>query len=111
MITGVHAIFYTTDAEATRAFLRDKLDLPHYDAAVGWPLFTAEGEIGCHPAGALSHEISFRCDDIKATVVELKRRGVTFTGGIDEEEWGFRTFFEMPGSAPVQLYEPKYERP
>jgi len=28
MIRGVHTMFYTADAEGTRAFLRDKLGLP-----------------------------------------------------------------------------------
>lgn len=111
VIRGMHAIFYTTDAEATRAFLRDKLDLPHYDAAAGWPLFMASGDIGCHPAGAPRHELSFFCDDLDATMSDLVRRGVTFTQPVIEEEWGWRTFFDLPGAGDVQLYQPKYERP
>jgi catechol 2,3-dioxygenase-like lactoylglutathione lyase family enzyme len=111
MINGVHAIFYTTDAEATRAFLRDKLDLPGYDAMPGWTLFTAEADIGSHPADSPSHAICFRCDDLKATVAELERRGVTFTGPINEQQWGFETHFVIPGVGEVQIYEPKYERP
>jgi catechol 2,3-dioxygenase-like lactoylglutathione lyase family enzyme len=111
MINGVHAIFYTTDAEATRSFLRDKLDLPHYDAAEGWPLFTAPGEIACHPADAPSHGISFSCDDIEGTVRELKGRGVQFVARIQEQDWGWVTSFDLPGGGPVQLYQPKYERP
>ena len=111
MITGVHAIFYTTDTEATRASLRDKMDLPHYGAAEDWPLFTADGDIGCHPAGSASREICFRRDDTEATVGEMQGRGVQFTEPIDEQAWGFRTFFALPGLGPVQLYEPKYERP
>lgn len=111
MITGVHALFYTTDAEAARAFLRDKLGLPHYDAMPGWPLFTAPGEIACHPAEAPAHGISFSCDDIEASVSELKSRGVNFTAPIEEQEWGWTTEFELPGGGPVQLYQPKYERP
>lgn len=112
MITGVHALFYTTDAEAARAFLRDKLGLPHYDAMPGWPLFDApSGIIACHPAGAPSHGIAFSCDDLEETVRELKGRGVQFVAPIVEEDWGRHTFFELPGGGPVQLYEPKYERP
>ncbi|MEO8457841.1 MAG: VOC family protein [Chloroflexota bacterium] len=111
MITGVHAIFYSTDAEADRAFLRDVLGLPQYEATPGWPLFQAPGEIGCHPADTLSHGITFSCDDIEATVAHLKSRGVRFTGEIVEEGWGWSTYFEMPGGGSVQLYQPKYERP
>ena len=112
MITGVHAIFYTTDAVAARAFFRDKLKLPHYEAGEGWPLYRApSGEIGCHPAGEESHGISFSCDDIEATMTELAGRGVVFTEPVKEEPWGFVTSFAVPGSLPVQLYQPRYERP
>lgn len=31
MITGAHAIIYSTDAEADRAFFRDVLPFPHVD--------------------------------------------------------------------------------
>jgi catechol 2,3-dioxygenase-like lactoylglutathione lyase family enzyme len=111
MITGVHALFYTTDAEAARAFLRDKLGLPHYDAGGGWLLFQAPGDIGCHPSDESHHAISFSCDDIEATVRELEARGVTFARAIEEADWGWSTWFEFPGGEPVQLYLPKYERP
>ena len=111
MITGVHALFYTTDAEAARTFLRDKLGLPHYDATPGWPLFQAPGEIACHPADAQSHGISFSCDDLEETIRELQQRGVQFVAPIEEEDWGRHAFFELPGGGPVQLYQPKYEKP
>jgi len=39
MLSGAHAILYSTDAEADRAFLRDTLDLPHVDAGQGWLIF------------------------------------------------------------------------
>ena len=50
-IKGVHALFYTTEPDAARAFLRDKLGLPAYDSGDGWLIFHApEADIGCHPA-------------------------------------------------------------
>jgi catechol 2,3-dioxygenase-like lactoylglutathione lyase family enzyme len=110
MITGVHAIFYSTDADADRAFLRDVLRLPQYYAMPGWPMFQAPGEIACHPADAPSHGITFSCDDLEATVADLKSHGVTVTD-IVEAAWGWSTYFEMPGGGSVQLYQPKYERP
>lgn len=36
MITGVHAIIFSTDAAATREFFRDTLGLPSIDAGQGW---------------------------------------------------------------------------
>ena len=47
MIKGVHALFHTTDAEAARAFIRDKLRLPYHDAGDGWLIFDVpEADIG-----------------------------------------------------------------
>jgi hypothetical protein len=39
MIRGVHAMFYTSEPEALRAFLRDKLGLPATDMGGGWLIF------------------------------------------------------------------------
>ena len=39
MLTGAHAIIYSTDAEADRAFLRDVLKLPNVDVGGGWLIF------------------------------------------------------------------------
>lgn len=39
MITGVHTMFYTSEPEALRAFLRDTLGLPHTDVGGGWLIF------------------------------------------------------------------------
>jgi hypothetical protein len=36
MIRGMHAMFYSSEAEALRAFLRDKLQLPGTDVGGGW---------------------------------------------------------------------------
>jgi catechol 2,3-dioxygenase-like lactoylglutathione lyase family enzyme len=110
MIKGVHALFYTTDADGARASIRDKLGFPFTDAGGGWLIFDAPaGDIGCHPSDRAYHGISFYCDDIDATVVELKAKGVTMAP-IREEEWGRVTEFELPGGGPVELYEPKYAK-
>jgi predicted enzyme related to lactoylglutathione lyase len=111
MITGVHALFYTTDPEGARAFLRDKLQLPHFYAMPGWPLFDApSGIVGCHPADEPAQGIAFSCDDIQATIGELKGRGVKFVSPVLEVSWGWTAEFELPGGDLVQLYQPKYER-
>jgi hypothetical protein len=39
MIIGMHAVIYTRDAEADRAFFRDVLSLPSVDAGDGWLIF------------------------------------------------------------------------
>jgi catechol 2,3-dioxygenase-like lactoylglutathione lyase family enzyme len=115
MIRGVHTMFYTSEAEALRAFLRDKLDLPATDVGEGWLIFQLpEADMGCHPAhdqdGKRSgtHDISFYCDDIHATVAALKARGVEFVGEITDQGYGLVTHFKVPGDFAVQLYQPHY---
>jgi catechol 2,3-dioxygenase-like lactoylglutathione lyase family enzyme len=50
MITGVHALIYSPDAERVRAFLRDVLGWPSVDAGGGWPTFAMPpSEIAVHP--------------------------------------------------------------
>ena len=39
MITGVHALVFSKDAEAVRAFFRDVLGLASVDAGGGWLIF------------------------------------------------------------------------
>ena len=110
-IKGVHALFYTTEPDAARAFIRDKLGLPAYDSGGGWLIFDAPGaDIGCHPSDRPYHGISFHCDDIEATMGELAARGVVFAAPVQEEQWGRVTEFELPGGGAVQLYEPKYSK-
>jgi hypothetical protein len=117
MIKGVHTMFYSSQPEALRAFLRDKLRFPFTDVGEGWLIFDLpEADMGCHPAdpghGAPSgtHNISFYCDDIQKTVSELKARGVEFTAGIEDHGYGLVTHFKMPGDFAVQLYQPRYAK-
>lgn len=51
MIRGVHTMFYSSEPEALRAFLRDKLGLAGTDVGDGWLIFDlSEADMGCHPA-------------------------------------------------------------
>jgi hypothetical protein len=115
MIKGVHTMFYSSDAAGLREFLRDKLNLPARDIGDGWLIFDLpEADMGCHPSdeknGALSgtHDISFYCDDIQQTVMELKEKGVVFSMEIEDHGYGFVTRFTVPGNFAIQLYQPKY---
>ncbi len=36
MIKGVHAMFYSSEVEELRAYVRDKLGLPATDVGGGW---------------------------------------------------------------------------
>ncbi len=115
MIRGIHGLLYSTDATATRAFFRDKVQLPGSDVGEGWWIFDfPEGDLGIHPVDdpneAGLHDVSIYCDDIEGTVDELRSRGVVFTAPIDDHGYGLVTYFEAPGGITVQLYEPRYTK-
>jgi catechol 2,3-dioxygenase-like lactoylglutathione lyase family enzyme len=112
----MHAMFYSSEAENLRAFLRDKLGLSGTDVGEGWLIFDApEADLGVHPTEGAevptgTAEISFYCDDIDATVRELKTRGVEFVQAVEDHGYGLVTFFRVPGGFTVQLYQPKYAK-
>ena len=119
MIQGVHTMFYSSEPEALRAFLRDKLGFPATDVGEGWLIFDLpEADMGVHPADPTgahgkadgAHDISFYCEDVEATVAELTAKGVEFVSGIEDHGYGLVTFFKMPGDLVVQLYQPRYEK-
>lgn len=110
MITGIHAMFFTPGADALRPFIRDTLGIPATDTGDGWLIFRAPaGEIGCHPDESVRHDVSFTCDDIGATVEELKSKGVEFTTEVKDYGYGPTTRFLMPGGVEVELYQPNYK--
>lgn len=116
MIRGMHAMFYSSEAEQLRAFLRDKLGLTGTDVGEGWLIFDApEADLGVHPTegeevASGTAAISFYCDDIDATVRELKARGVEFEQDVEDHGYGLVTFFRVPGGFTVQLYQPRYSK-
>ena len=113
MITGVHAIIFSTDADAVRAFLGDVLEFPSVDAGGGWPIFALPpAELAAHPAeGAGHHELYLICDDIHATVRELAGKGVSLTRPIADAGWGLVTAIAMPDGRELGLYEPRHPSP
>lgn len=115
MIRGLHGLFYSSEPEAAREFLRDKLKLPHTDVGGGWLIFDLpEADLGVHPVDegqkGGGHDVSFYCDDIHGTVADLKSRGVPFEQDVADHGYGFVTYFTIPGGLRVQLYEPKYQK-
>jgi predicted enzyme related to lactoylglutathione lyase len=116
MIRGLHAMFYSTRADELRAFFRDQLGLLGNDVGDGWLIFDApEADLGVHPTDqdgppSGTADISFYCDDIEATVSELKARGVAFTHPIEDHGYGLVTFFDAPGDFAIQLYQPRYKK-
>jgi catechol 2,3-dioxygenase-like lactoylglutathione lyase family enzyme len=113
MVNGVHAILYTQDAEALRAFLRDVLELPNVDAGGGWLIFALPpAELAAHPTdGEPRHELYLMCDDIEATVAGLQAKGVELTAPVSDQGFGLLTSIKLPGGGELGLYEPRHPLP
>jgi catechol 2,3-dioxygenase-like lactoylglutathione lyase family enzyme len=113
VITGAHAIIFSKDAEALRAFLGDTLGFRSVDAGGGWLIFgLPPAELAAHPAEeAGKHELYLMCDDIEATVAELEAKGVKLAGPISDQRFGLLTAIELPGGGELGLYEPRHPTP
>jgi catechol 2,3-dioxygenase-like lactoylglutathione lyase family enzyme len=112
MVSGAHIVIYSKDAEADRAFFRDVLRLNSVDAGQGWLIFALPpAEAAFHPGEKNNvHELYFTCEDLKATLAELKNARVK-TGEIHEERWGIVTTMTLPGGGQIGLYQPKHPMP
>ena len=107
MITGAHAILFSQDPDADRAFFRDVLKFDHVDAGGGWLIFALPpAELALHP-GPDKHELYLMCDDIHATVAELD----VPSGAITDRGWGLLSSIRLPGGGELGLYEPKHPTP
>jgi catechol 2,3-dioxygenase-like lactoylglutathione lyase family enzyme len=111
MINGLHALIHAHDAEKVRAFFRDVLGFRSVDAGHGWLIFALPpAELAVHPSepGEPSrHELYLMCNDLIATMSELKAKGVT-CGPITEARWGAITTIDVPGEGKIGLYQPKH---
>ena len=109
MISGAHAIIYSTDADADRAFFRDVLNFPWVDAGHGWLIFALPpAEIAVHPAEENGrHEIYLMCDDVAATVQTLAKHQVK-CDPVADLGWGMLTRLSLPGGGRLGLYQPKH---
>jgi len=110
MLTGVHAVIFTADAEQDRAFFRDVLELPAVDAGGGWLIFALPpAELGFHPAEVGGEQrLYLMCDDVHATVADLHARGVEIVRPISNESFGLVTAIVLPGGGELGLYQPAH---
>ena len=112
MIIGAHAIVYSKDAGADRAFLRDVLELPGVDAGDGWLIFgVPPAEVAIHPSDENDvHELYLMCDDVEALVAKLRERGVA-CAPVENRGWGLATRLTLPGGGKLGVYQPSHPRP
>jgi catechol 2,3-dioxygenase-like lactoylglutathione lyase family enzyme len=111
VINGVHTIVFAPDAEKARAFFRDVLELESVDAGGGWLIFALPpAELACHP-GEARQELYLMCDDLTATLAELRAKGVEPVGEVSDQGWGVLGAIEVPGLGRLGLYEPRHASP
>jgi len=110
MITGVHTLIYTKQAEQVREFFKKTLKFPTVDAGRGWLLFALPpAEMGIHPTDKDgSYDLYLMCDNIEKTVAELTKHGARFPRGITTAGWGKVTAIELPGGLEMGLYEARH---
>jgi hypothetical protein len=109
VITGIAVEIIHPDVEETYAFLRDKLGIPGFDAGGGFMVFEpAKVILEAGQSGDVPFTLSFQCDDIESTVVELQGRDVACKP-IREEPWGRTSEFSLPNGRSVMLYQSKMQ--
>jgi hypothetical protein len=109
MILGAHAILYSKDADADRAFLRDVLCFPGVDAGEGWLIFALPpSELAVHPAEANDeHEVYLMTDDVAEEMRRLESHGIACSAP-RVLGWGTLTQLTLPGGGLLGLYQPRH---
>jgi catechol 2,3-dioxygenase-like lactoylglutathione lyase family enzyme len=111
MISGAHVVIYSKNAEADRAFFREVLGFNSVDAGHGWLIFSLpQAEAAVHPSDHDAHELYLMCDDLKAEMASLAKKGVQCSK-VEEARWGSITKIQLPGGGGIGLYQPKHLRP
>jgi hypothetical protein len=113
MITGIHAIVYSPEAEKVRAFFAEVLDMPSVDAGAGWLIFALPpAELAVHPVeGESHHELYLMCDNIQATLAELAGKGVEVARDVSDQGWGLLAAIRLPDGSEFPIYQPRHPSP
>jgi predicted enzyme related to lactoylglutathione lyase len=113
VITGVHAIVFSQQAQQVRGFFADVLGLPAADAGDGWPIFALPpAELAVHPAQESGgHQLFLMCDDIRATLADLQAKGVEVAQDVSDQSWGLLAAIRLPDGAELAIYEPRHPSP
>jgi catechol 2,3-dioxygenase-like lactoylglutathione lyase family enzyme len=112
MITGLHAIVFSPDADKVRAFFADVLGLPSVDAGGGWLIFAMPpAELAVHPADDGRHELYLMCDDIHETLAGLRAKGVEVAREAADQGWGLLAAIRLPDGTEFPIYQPRHPSP
>ena len=109
MITGIHALIYTKQAEQVREFFKKTLKFPTVDAGHGWLLFgLPPAEMGVHPTDKDgSYDLYLMCDNLPALMKSLQAKGVSCSL-TEQEDWGLKTTIQLPSGGEIGLYQPTH---
>jgi hypothetical protein len=112
LINGAHIVIYTKDPEADRTFFRDVLEFSSVDAGHGWLIFAMPPlEAAFHDSEKNDqHELYLMCDDIAATLKDLRSKNVKVSE-VNEQRWGKLATFTLPGGGKIGVYQPKHPSP
>ena len=113
MIIGAHSIIYSTKPDADRAFLKDILKFTHVDVGEGWLIFgLPPAEVAVHPSEENNlHEFYLMCDNIHATLNELKAKGAEVAGEVSDQGWGLLAAVRLPDGSEFPIYQPRHPSP
>jgi catechol 2,3-dioxygenase-like lactoylglutathione lyase family enzyme len=113
VITGMHAIVFSPGAEQVRAFFADALGLPSVEAGGGWLIFALPpAELAVHPTdGESRHELYLMCDNIQATLAELRGKGIEVARDASDQGWGLLAAIRLPDGSELPIYEPRHPSP
>jgi hypothetical protein len=119
MINGAHFLFYSTNPDADRTFIREVLELSYVDVGGGWLIFRfPPTEVAVHPTDrsfvhdhadqALAGAVLYlMCDDLPAEITRLAAKNVTCSK-VDRQDWGTFTTFALPSGGRIGLYQPTH---
>ena len=100
--------------------LRDVIGWDFVEAHPGWLIFALPpAELAVHPAAEnfvqkhadrsmLGAVLYLMCDDLKAMMKELAKKGVQCSATV-KAEWGTSTSIRLPSGGEIGLYQPTHE--
>src|SRR5260221_1884045 len=109
----MHAIVFSPKAEKVGAFFGHVLGVWSVNAGGGGLIFAMPpAELAVHPAdGDGRHELYLMCDNIYATLAELKDKGVELARDVADQGWGLLAAIRLPDGSEFPIYEPRHPSP
>src|SRR4029077_1509039 len=109
----MHAVVFSPEAEKVRAFFADVLGLSSVDAGGGWLIFALPpAELAAlRRAGKPRHELYLMCDDVHATLADLRARGAEVAQDVSDQGWGLVAAIRLPDGSEFPIYQPRHPSP